>query len=52
MAADDNVAGEPDDERKRTEALAQLRKLRRLLPPDFHFDREEANSPSGDSEKA
>ncbi len=29
--------------RKRDEALRRLRELRRPLPPDFVFDREEAN---------
>ena len=30
-------------DRKREEALARLRALRRPLPPGFKFDREEAN---------
>jgi len=31
-------------EQSRPRALARLRKLRRPLPPDFLFDREEANA--------
>jgi antitoxin MazE len=42
------VAGEREFEvsrdRKRQEALEGLRKLRRPLPADFKFDREEANA--------
>ena len=42
-----HVAGkrefEVDRDRRRQKALEGLRKLRRPFPPDFKFDREEAN---------
>jgi antitoxin MazE len=43
-----HVAGkrefEVDRDRRRQKALEGLRKLRRPFPPDFKFDREEANA--------
>ena len=43
-----HVAGKREFEvsrdRRREEAIERIRKLRRLLPPGFKFDREEANA--------
>jgi hypothetical protein len=52
MTSDSNAAPEQDSERRRTEALARLRQLQRPLPPDFYFDREDANSRSRDGDEA
>jgi len=46
MASTSDANAAPEQDSERIEALARLRQLRRPLPPDFHFDREDANARS------